>query len=211
MSKSSTLTKVELASRPNTGTTGSKAARHAGMIPAVVYGHGDPLSVSVPVKVLDELLAAGANHLLDATVDGKADTVMLRGVARHPISHRPIHADFQRMSRTESIRNKIAVHTSGTAIGVKDGGGVMDVVAHEIDISGPASEFPEYVTVDVSDLSVHGHITAKDVPLPKGFTLHTSPDQTIVTISAPRTAVEPTVAAEVPTVAAAADTAAAAT
>jgi len=168
------------------------------MIPAVVYGHGDPLSVSVPVKILDELLAAGANHLLDAKIDGKADTVMLRGVARDPVTHRPIHADFQRMSRTESIRNKIAVHTVGTAAGVKDGGGVMDVVAHEIDISGPASDFPQYVSVDVSALGIHGHITAKDVPLPKGFTLHTPPDQTIVTISAPRTAVEPTVAADVP-------------
>lgn len=202
MPKSTTLTSVELASRPNTGTTGSKAARHAGMIPAVVYGHGDPLSVSVPVKILDELLAAGANHLLDAKIGGKTDTVMLRGVARDPVTHRPIHADFQRMSRTESIRNKIAVHTVGTAAGVKDGGGVMDVVAHEIDISGPASDFPQFVSVDVSALGIHGHITAKDVPLPKGFTLHTAPDQTIVTISAPRTAVEPTIAAEVPAVAA---------
>lgn len=197
---------ASLALHPRTrvGTTGAHAERHAGRVPAVVYGHGsDPLAVSVESKALDALLHGGRrNQLIEAQVDGRTDTVLLREVQRDPVSRRVIHADFQRVSRTEKIYATIGVVTLGVAIGVKDFGGVLDVVTHELEIVGPADRVPEHLEVDVTGLGLHDHITAADIKLPEGFTMYTPVNTIVVSVEPSRTereAEEAAAAAAAPT------------
>jgi large subunit ribosomal protein L25 len=64
----------------------------------------------------------------------------------------------------------------------------MDVLAHQIEIEGPADKIPERVEVDVTALGVHEHVTAADIPLPPGFKLLTPPDTVVITIEPSRTA-----------------------
>lgn len=204
---------VSLALHPRTraGTTAARGERHAGRVPAVVYGHGsDPLSVSVEVKALDELMHAGRNQLIEAHVDGRTDTVLLREVQRDPVSRRVIHVDFQRVSRSEKIHSTLRIVTVGVARGVKDMGGVLDVILHQLEIVGPADQVPDHLEVDVSDLGLHDHVTAGQVPLPDGFALVTPPGTLVVSIEPSRTereaeeaaaaAATPAEAAAVPTV-----------
>ncbi|HXP92916.1 MAG TPA: 50S ribosomal protein L25 [Candidatus Binatia bacterium] len=198
--------------RARVGTTGAHAERHAGRVPAVVYGHGsDPLSVSVEYRALDALLHGGRrNQLIEATVDGRTDTVLLREVQRDPVSRRVIHADFQRVSRTETIYATIGVVTLGVALGVKDFGGVLDVVTHELEIVGPADRVPEHLEVDVTELGLHDHIMAADIKLPEGFTMYTPANTIVVSVEPSRTereaeeaaaaAVAPVEQAAVPTI-----------
>src|SRR6185312_2578123 len=204
---------VSLALHPRTraGTTAARGERHAGRVPAVVYGHGsDPLSVSVEVKALDELMHAGRNQLIEAHVDGRTDTVLLREVQRDPVARRVIHVDFQRVSRTEKIHSTLRIVTVGVARGVKDMGGVLDVISHQLEIVGPADQVPDHLEVDVSDLGLHDHVTAAQVPLPDGFALATPAGTLVVSIEPSRTereaeeaaaaAATPAEAAAVPTV-----------
>jgi large subunit ribosomal protein L25 len=189
MAKLATVTTVTIYSRAEIGTTGAKRVRKEGRIPGALYGHGGTQAISVDSKALADLLSTGGqSHIVDATIDGKHESVLLREVQRNPITHRPISADFQRVSQTEAITASIAVHTVGVAPGVKDAGGVMDVVTHAIEVKGPAGKLPEFFEIDVSGLNVGDHITAGDVKLPANFTIITPADTVIVAVEGSKTA-----------------------
>jgi large subunit ribosomal protein L25 len=191
MAKLQRVTTVAIETRAGSGTTGARKVRLEGKVPGALYGHGDAQAIAVEMRTLADLIATGgASHVVDATIDGKHESVLLREVQRNPITHRPISADFQRVSQTEAITASIGITTAGVALGVKDSGGIMDVVTHAIDVKGPAGKLPEHFEIDVSALNVHDHITAGDVKLPAGFTLITPADTVIVAIEAGRTAAE---------------------
>ena len=178
---------LTLEPRSDVGTTASQALRRAGKIPGVVYGHGESTPVTIDVKDLADLLhSRRRSHVIDAKVAGKADSVLLRHVDTHPVNHRPLSVDFQRVSKNEAIVASVNVIADGVAAGVRDQGGVMDLVTHALDIKGPASAIPDGLTVDVRALTVHTHLTAAEVPLPKGFTLVTPPDTIVVAVSLTR-------------------------
>jgi large subunit ribosomal protein L25 len=191
MAKHERVTSVTIETRAHIGTTGAKHARLEGKVPGALYGHGGSQAISVDMKQLSALISSGGgSHVIDATIDGKKDSVLLREVQRSPITHRPISADFQRVSQTEAITASVAVHTVGVAPGVKDGGGVMDVVTHALDVKGPAGKLPESFEIDVTKLNVGEHISAGDVKLPAGFTLISPADTVIVAVEASKTASE---------------------
>ncbi|HEX3549548.1 MAG TPA: 50S ribosomal protein L25, partial [Candidatus Elarobacter sp.] len=165
----------------------SQALRRAGKIPGVVYGHGESTPITVDVKQLVDLLHSGnRSRVVDATVAGRKDSVLLRHVDTHPITRRPLSVDFQRVSKDEAITASVHVVADGVPVGVRDQGGVMDIVAHALDVKGPASSIPDHLTVDVRNLTVHTHLTAGEVPLPKGFTLVTPPDTIVIAVSLTR-------------------------
>jgi large subunit ribosomal protein L25 len=191
--------------REKPGTTGSNALRRQGKIPAVVYGHGSkPEAIAIDAHAFGELLHHGARQkIVTLKGQGTNETAVVRSLQYHPVSHRILHADFQRVSANESIVATLAVVTAGIAPGVKDSGGVMDVVTHQLEVQGPASQIPEHLEVDVTKLALHEHITAADVQLPNGFTMVTPADTIVVAVEASRTerqleeaAAGPTAAAE---------------
>lgn len=189
MAKLERVTTLTIHPRTDIGTTGAKRARREGKVPGALYGHGGSEAITVDARSLADLLSTGGqSHIVDATIAGKHESVLLREVQRDPITHRPISADFQRVSQTEAINASIAVVTVGVAPGVKDDGGVMDVVTHALEIKGPAGKLPEHFEIDVSALGVGDHITAGDVKLPAGFTLITPAETIVVAVEGSRTA-----------------------
>lgn len=181
---------IAVETRSDTGTTGARALRKAGRVPAVVFGHGAaPAAVSVDARALEDLLHGGRrHHLLTITVDGGAnDTALLRSIQRDPVSRRVVHVDLQRVGQSEAISTSIPIRVVGNAPGVKDFGGVLDIVTHLLEVTGPANELPEQIDIDISALGLREHVTAGDVKLPKGFTLDTSPETIVVSCESPRT------------------------
>jgi large subunit ribosomal protein L25 len=176
-----TLT-VEIRSR--LGTTGARALRRNGKIPGILYGHGSPpLPVALAARALEELLhKGGKTRLLTLRIDGRTgDTALVRDVQRDPVSRRVIHADLQRVSATETITAALPIVTVGDSPGVREGG-VLEVVLHTIEVSGPANRIPEQIEVDVSQLGMHEHISAGELRLPPGFTLGTAPETTVASV-----------------------------
>ncbi len=177
--------------RETTGSSSASALRAKGMVPAVLYGHGDaPRHLSMEGRAFEELAARHeASGVLTLVHAGKTlDTALLRDVQRHPVTRRVIHVDLQRVGLKEAVTARVPIVTVGVAPGVKEFGGVMDVLAHQIEIEGPADQLPEHIDIDVSDLGVHRHVSASDVTLPKGFRLVTPPDTVLVTVEASKTA-----------------------
>jgi large subunit ribosomal protein L25 len=204
-----TTTLLAVTKREKTGTTASHAARHAGKVPGILYGHNsEPLAIELDARTFDELLhAAGKNALLEITIDGgKADTALVREVQRDPITRRVIHADLQRVGATEEISASLPLVAVGVADGVKNSGGVLDAVLHAIDVKGPANALPEQIEVDVTGLGVGDHLSAGDLKLPASLKLDMDPHTILFSVEASKTEAEAAEAApavpdaEVPTV-----------
>jgi large subunit ribosomal protein L25 len=191
MAKSERVSTLTLHPRERVGTTGANAVRHAGQIPGVLFGHGSSVPIAVDARALSNLLTSGGqSRIVDATLGGTQESVLLREVQRDPVTHRPLTADFQRVSLTEKISASVRIHTVGVARGVKDFGGIMDVVTHELLIYGPAGKIPEHLEVDVTGLGIGEHITAGNVQIPDEFELETPAETTVVAIELPRAEVE---------------------
>lgn len=187
-SKEMTLT-VER--REKLGTTGANALRRAGKIPAVLYGHGTtPQHLALDLRAFDDLLHhGGRNGIITLAMNGqKSETALVRQVSRNPVTRGIEHVDLQRVSANEAVHASIPLTTTGVARGVKDFGGVMDVLVHELEIEGPANALPDHLEVDVTELGIHQHATAADVKLPKNFKLLTPADTIVVSVEASKTA-----------------------
>lgn len=177
--------------RTKTGTTGANALRHEGKIPGVLYGHGTPpLHVAFDGKLFDDLLHhGGRTNVITLTLDGKkADTALVREVARNPVTRKIQHVDLQRVSEHEAVHAKLPVVTVGTAIGVREFGGVLDVLVHEVEIEGPVDELPDQLDIDVTSLGIGQHIQASDIKLPANFKLLLAPDTIVVAVESSKTA-----------------------
>jgi large subunit ribosomal protein L25 len=177
--------------REKLGTTGAQALRREGKTPAVLYGHGtEPVHLALDIRTFDELLHhGGRTGIITLMMNGKkADTVLVREITRNPVNRAIQHVDLQRVSANESVHTKIPLTTIGIARGVKDFGGVMDVLVHELDVEGPANALPDHLEIDVTNLGIHEHANASDVKLPKNFKMLTPGDTIIVTVEASKTA-----------------------
>ncbi|MEO1211334.1 MAG: 50S ribosomal protein L25/general stress protein Ctc [Cyanobacteria bacterium J06638_20] len=151
------------------------ALRRQGMIPAVLYGHQGTESVSLVLdgmKVKRLLKDAQLNNTVinlnvpDLPWSGKT---VLREVQTHPWRRSDVyHLSFFSYAAHGKIDATLPLHFTGTAPGVKTGGGLLDTVYTELPIQGDPASIPEFIEVDVSNLELGGAIYLKDLNLPAG-------------------------------------------
>lgn len=182
--------KLSIETREKVGTTGAQSLRRHGKIPAVVYGHGTaPQHVALDARAFDDILHHGGRNSIVTLTDGgkKGETALVRELQIDPVTRRVIHADLLRVSADEAVTVELPVVTVGSARGVREAGGVMDVINHTLEVEGPANRIPEHLEIDVTELGIHEHINAGDVKLPTGFKMVTPADTVVVAIEASRT------------------------
>lgn len=158
--------------------------REKSTIPAVVYGgEKAPIMVALSEK---ELMAArrkgGANAILRLKHKKGEETVIVKELQRHPVTDRPVHADFQRISMTQKIEAKVPLNVIGEAPGVKTSGGMLSIDMRELRIKALPTEIPQHIDVDISSLELHQGIHVKDLALPKGVEVLDAADAAIVRV-----------------------------
>jgi large subunit ribosomal protein L25 len=187
---------LEVEARQGLGKSAARKLRRAGRVPGVLYGRGiDPVPIAVDVRSLEAVLqkAAEANVLLDVVIrdDGQVRTelAMLQDVQREVLSRRVLHVDLHRVSLTEKVYAHLPVRLRGEARGVREGG-ILELLRHEVEVSGLPTELPDHLEVDVSHLAVGQSLHVRDLKVPPGVTVLTPPDETLVTVLAPAVAAE---------------------
>ena len=179
--------------RDRAGKGGARATRRDGLVPAVIYGNKQaPLSIAVQPRVLWQQMNTPGLHsrLFDIAVDGKVERVLCRDIQKHKVSGQPLHVDFLRVSADAKVHVKISVHFSNQdkSQGLKRGG-VLNIVAHELEIIAAADHIPSELVVDLSGLDIGASIHVNDLNLPKGVTVVTHGENlTVATIAAPTVA-----------------------
>jgi large subunit ribosomal protein L25 len=196
---------LELKVEPRTklGKGPTYQARKAGRIPGIVYG-GDaaPETVQVDERTLSRLYGAGAflQTLVMLESEGKKTRVIPRAVQLDPVTDRPLHVDFLRLTPGGRVSLDIPVHFRGqeNSPGIKRGG-VLNVVRHEVALLCPVDNIPEYIEGDLSELDIGDSLHISAFTLPEGVKpMIRERDFTVATIAPPTTYVE-----EVPQAAAA--------
>lgn len=185
--------------RVDLGKGGARKARALGRIPGVVYGHGEepvPLSIDGRAFQLAVQHHKGGNVIVNLAVGGSELTALIRDVQYDPVSHHILHLDFQHISLTETVEVKVAVHLTGLAAGVKDGGGVLELILRDIEVRCLPTAIPAAFEFDVSALAVGQSVHVRDLSAP-GVTVLSDPDATVATVVAP-TVVEETAAEAAP-------------
>lgn len=176
--------------RDRAGKGASRALRREGRVPAVIYGmNEEPLSIHVEEKLLNKQLGTGHffNSVIMVEVGGKKVRTLAKDVAFHPVTDRPLHADFLRVSEHATVHVHVPVRFENEAAspGLKKGG-VLNIVAHDIELEVDAAEIPDEVVVDLTGLDVGDSLHISAVKLPKGSkALHADTDFSIATVVAP--------------------------
>ena len=156
---------------PRTGTFNKNHARRVrvqGLIPAVVYGAGkESVAVTVDPKVITKILYSdtGHNTIFDLTIEGAGVTkAMIVDWQNEPIKGTLLHIDLKRIAMNKSMRVSVPVQLTGVPTGVKNSGGMLSQVMHEVEIECLPSDIPGHIDVDVSNLEINGSIHISDLP-----------------------------------------------
>jgi large subunit ribosomal protein L25 len=176
--------------RDRAGKGAARAARRSGRIPAVIYGNRlEPLLISVdPKSVGRELHRPGFfTRLYDVDIGGQKHRVLPRDVQLDPVTDRPLHLDFLRVSEDSTIHVAVPVQfiNQDKSPGLRRGG-VLNVVRHEIEMVVRASAIPDHVTVDLAGTDIGTSIHISMIVIPEGAKLTiTDRDFTVATVAAP--------------------------
>ena len=179
--------------RESEGKSTSRKLRREGSVPAVIYGGDqDPIRISILEKDISKAseIPGFATQILNITLDGKEQNVIVKELQRHPATQRVLHADLQRVNPDTKISISVPVRFLGedTCIGVKIHGGAISRLINDIDITCLASNLPEYIEVDISELDVGDSIFLSSLSLPEGveipsLALGEDRDQAVVSIT----------------------------
>jgi large subunit ribosomal protein L25 len=176
--------------RERAGKGASRALRREGRTPAVIYGGNEaPVAIHVEEKLLRKQLGTGHffNSVVEIELGGAVLRTLPKDVAFHPVSDRPLHADFLRLSADAKVHVAVPVifANEDKSPGLKRGG-VLNIVRHELELVCEADKIPDDVVIDVAGFDVGDSIHISHVTLPAGSTSAiTDRDFTIATIVAP--------------------------
>ena len=176
--------------RETAGKGASRALRREGRVPAVIYGAGEaPVGIHLEEKALMKALHTGhfMNSVVMVGVGGSDVRTLPKDVAFHPVSERPLHVDFLRISEHAKVTVNVPVHfiNEEASPGIKRGA-VLNVVRHELELNCDAAEIPDEIVVDLTGTDVGDSIHISSITLPNGVTSAIDDrDFTIATIVAP--------------------------
>jgi len=188
----------EFNAQPRTlqGTGASRRLRKANRVPGIVYGgqqEAQPIEVDhneIFHKLKQEVFHAS---VLNMNLNGVKQQVLLRDVQRHPFKLQVLHVDFQRVDATRKIHIKVPLHFINGDIskGVKEQDGIVSTVMTELEIQCLPADLPEFVKVDLKDLSAGQSVRVSALTLPKGVeaVIHRGEDPVVASILIPRAAV----------------------
>jgi large subunit ribosomal protein L25 len=187
--------------RERAGKGAARAARRSGLIPAVIYGaKKEPSLINLPEKELTRQIHAGGffARLCDVKVGSDKERVLARDVQLDPVSDRPVHVDFLRVSASSKVTVEVPVSfiNEESCPGLIKGG-VLNIVRHEIELACRADAIPHEVEIDLTDYDFGDGIHISQVSLPDGVEpTILDRDFTIATIAAPVVHTEEEEAAE---------------
>ena len=177
--------------RSQVGKGSARAARRAGLVPAVIYGNKQsPIPITLDANKWRQLMNKPGifSQLMNIEVNKDTYFVLPRDIQQHPVSEEAEHVDFLRVTKNATVAVGINVEflNEDKCTGLKLGG-VLNVVRPQVELNCPAISIPEKITVDLEGLNVGHTIHISAIELPDGCTpTITDRDFTVATIAAPR-------------------------
>jgi large subunit ribosomal protein L25 len=178
--------------RTQQGTGASRRLRNAGKVPGIVYGAGEPRTVELDHNALFHALKKEAFHssVLEMELAGSTHKVLLRDFQMHPWKAQILHIDFQRVDANTRVRIKVPLHYSGeeSSPAVKTDKCLVSHVATDVEIECLATQLPEFIGIDLSNLVKGQSLHVSDIVPPSGVRIvrHGNLNPVIVAVTLPK-------------------------
>ena len=181
---------ITLAAQPReAGKKAARAARRHGDVPCVLYGHHvEPVAFQVSEKSLKPLIYTNETHLVSIEVGSNAWECVIKDIAFHPVTDRPMHADFQVLQAGEMVTLAVPIRYIGTAIGHTEGGH-LSFLLHELEVSCLPKDIPSQIDVDITNVAIGEAVHVGDLET-ENLDIHAPDDQVLMTILKPRIVIE---------------------
>jgi large subunit ribosomal protein L25 len=178
---------VSASRRSEFGKNASRRLRVSGSIPATVYGQGkEAQSVQLDPKVIWNIMHshAGQNTIFELAIDsGDSSHALIKHYQRDPVKGNLIHVDLLRIDMTHKLTLRVPIEISGIPVGVKIGGGLLDIIMREIEIKCLPADIPEHIQVDVSHLELNQALRVNELKPSDKIEVLSDQDAVIVMVS----------------------------
>jgi len=186
---SKTVLKAE--KREGTGKGVARKLRQSGRVPVVLYGRDmESIHLSIDAKEADNLFHSISvdNTIVDLEVEGDKEPVqtLVRDIQTHPWKATLVHVDFLRIQKGVAVEFSVPVRLIGIPAGVKNSGGVLDQIIHDLAIRCIPSKIPEVIEVDVSALELNDVLHIRDITFDESIEVMVAPERTICSVAMPR-------------------------
>jgi large subunit ribosomal protein L25 len=176
--------------RQKVGKGVARGLRRDAQVPAVLYSHGKSTPIVMINKDVSKVLnAEGGEHaLINLKLEGgkgEGDKLaLIKDYQVDPISGKLIHLDLMEVAMNEKVKLQVAVHISGTAVGVKEGG-IFQYGQRNLEIECLPAHIPDFIDVNIEHLKVNESLHVRDITAPEGVKILTEGDNTVATIQPP--------------------------
>lgn len=173
------VTKRDISKKPNT-------LRQEGLLPAVVYGRSEKSTpIVIDMKAFSKVYkAAGESSVIQLTGLDSTKQALIQDVDVHPVSGMPLHADFYAIEKGQKVTVSVPLEFDGVSPAVKDLGGILTKVMHEIEIECDPAELPHAIHIDISKLvTLDDQIKVSDLPFPPSAEVSVDADEVVAMIS----------------------------
>jgi len=181
--------KLVVQDRAILGSAEARRLRGKGLIPGVLYGREDPVSISIPERDLRAALTTrgGLNAVLDVVVEGgKTHSSVLKEYQQDPVRGLITHVDLQEVRLDQPIHATVPVTLHGEPAGVKEGG-ILTQVTNELNVEALPGSIPEHIEVDLGELEIGGALRLESIAAIEGVTSLDDPHETVIaSCTAPR-------------------------
>ena len=187
--------KLDATLRSESGKGAARKIRMAGSIPGVIYGHGrQPQSLTVNGRETERLLTqiAAGSTVIELNLNNSVARTLIREIQRHPFKRNILHIDFQELVAGETVEVRCPIVYVGTSDGVRNEGGILDQIMHELLIEVDPSNIPNHIDVDISALKVGQSLHVSDLRLPAGIKIADEGTLTVCVVQQPKQAQEVT-------------------
>jgi len=184
---------ISAATRAAQGTGASRRLRRAGRVPGILYGGAEaPTTIELDHNELYQQARKEAFHasIIALNLDGQKHQVLLRAINMHPYKSQVQHVDFQRVLAHQKIHMKVPLHFVNAEVSpaVKLAGAVINHVMNEVNISCLPADLPEFIEVDLAQITIGHSIHVKELKYPKGVepVVHRGENPVVASASMPK-------------------------
>ncbi len=185
---------VEAEPRSSFGKGPNRRLRASGKVPAILYGSAkEPVALTVdPEQVVNIIRShGGVNTIFELNIKGVkgakgSENVMIRDYQLEPVDHDLLHADLIRVAMDKEMTLSVTIELTGTAEGVKTGGGMLDFVTRAVEVSCLPKDIPETIGADVTELDIGDYIRVSELEVPEGVTVISEGNVVLAHVLAPK-------------------------
>lgn len=186
-----TTTTLKAAKREGSGKGAARKLRQSGRVPAVLYGRDmETMHLSLDAMEAEHLFSTISveNTIVQLKVEGerRGFETLVREIQSNPVRNSLVHVDFFRIQKGVAVDVEVPVHLTGVPVGVKQNGGVLEQIIHEVPVRCLPDKIPESFEVDVSALEIDDALHVSDLTVEEGVEVSIDLDRTLCQVAPPR-------------------------